>query len=72
MKTSASHVALGGVDVQRTVGEPRRDNLSLKRMNLVRPRSRATFFDIGPDLGSRRIFARPVVIGVERKFVLTR
>ena len=29
-------------------------------------------FDIGPDLGRRRVLARPVVVGLERELVLTR
>src|SRR5205814_4263296 len=29
-------------------------------------------FDISPDLGGRRVFARPVVVRLERKLVLAR
>ena len=72
-KTSAmSRVALGRLDVPATVGEPRCDDLLVEADEFGEAAVARDLFDIGPDLGGRRIFARPVVVRLERKFVLTR
>src|SRR5216683_2414525 len=65
-------VALGGLDVPATAGEPRRDDLLVEANEFGEAAIACDLLDIGPDLGCRRIFARPAVIGLERKLVLTR
>jgi hypothetical protein len=65
-------VALGRLDVPAAVGEPRCDNLFVEADEFGEAAVARDLFDIGPDLGGRRIFARPIVVRLEWKFVLTR
>jgi hypothetical protein len=63
-------LASGGIDVPAAVGEPRRDDLLVEADEFGQAAVTRDLFDVGPDLGGRRIFARPVVVGLERKLVL--
>ena len=55
-----------------TVGEPRCDDLLVEADEFGEATVARDLLDIGPDLGGRRIFARPVIVGLERKFILAR
>jgi hypothetical protein len=65
-------LALGGIDVPAAIGEPRGDDLLVEADEFGKPAIVRDLFDIGPDLGGGRVFARPAVIGLERKLILTR
>jgi len=65
-------VAFGRPDVPATVCEPRCDDLFVEADEFGEAAVARDLLDIGPDLGGRRIFARPVVVGLKRKFVLAR
>jgi hypothetical protein len=65
-------IALGGLDVPATVGEPRCDDLLVEADEFGEAAGARHLLDISPDLGGRRIFARPVIVGLERKLVLAR
>jgi len=65
-------VAIGRLEVPTTLGKPRRDDLLVEVNVFGEAAVACDLLDIGPDLGGRRVLARPVVIGLERKLVLTR
>jgi hypothetical protein len=65
-------VAFGRLEVPTTVGEPRRDDLLLEVDEFGEAAVTRDLLNVGPDLGGRRILARPIVVGLERKLVLTR
>src|SRR6266851_3797840 len=65
-------VALGGLEVPATVGEPRRDDFLVEADEFAEAAVARDLFDVGPDLGRRRIFARPAVVRLEWKLVLAR
>src|SRR5689334_15545231 len=65
-------VAFSRLDVPATVGEPRRHDLLVEADEFCEVAVARHLFDIGPDFGGRRIFARPVVVWLERKLVLAR
>src|SRR6201993_1802892 len=56
-----------GIDVPAAVGEPYRDDLFVEADEFGQAAVTRDLFDVGPDLGGRRIFARPVVVGLEWK-----
>ena len=64
-------VALGRLEAPTTVGKPRSDDLLVEADELGQSPVVRNLLDVGPDLGGGRIFARPVVVGLERKLVLT-
>jgi len=64
--------ALCGLDMPAAAGKTRGDDLLVKANELGEATVARDLLDIGPDLGRRRIFARPVVIGLKREFVLAR
>ena len=64
-------VALGSFEVPAAVGKPRRDDLLFEADEFGEPAVARNLLDVRPDLVGRRIFARPVVVGLERKLVLT-
>jgi hypothetical protein len=63
---------LSGLDLPSTVGEPSRNNLLVEADEFGQAAVPRDFLDVGPDLGCRRIFAGPVIVGLEGKFVLPR
>jgi len=65
-------VALGGFEVPASVGKPRCRDLLVEADEFLEAAIVRDLFDVGPDLLGRRIFARPVVVGLERKLVLPR
>ena len=64
-------VALGSFEVPAAVGKPHRDDLLFEADEFGEPAVTRNLLDVRPDLVGRRIFARPVVVGLERKLVLT-
>src|ERR671936_1160155 len=65
-------VAVRGLDMPAPIGEPSCDDFLVEADEFGEPAVVRDFLDIGPDLGGRRVFARPAVIGLERKLVLPR
>jgi hypothetical protein len=65
-------VAFGRLDVPATVGEPRRHDLLVEADEFCEAAVARHLLDVGPDFGGRRIFARPVIVWLERKLVLSR
>jgi hypothetical protein len=65
-------VALGRLEVPTTGSKPRRDDLLIEADEFCELTIARNLLEVGPDLGGRRIFARPIVVGLERKLVLTR
>ena len=63
--------ALSGLHVPATISEPRRDDLLVETDESGEATIARDHLAIGPDLGRRRIFARPVVVGLEGKLALT-
>ena len=73
MNTSAASVLPRAVSIcQPPSAEPRRDDLLVEADEFGEAAVAGDLFDVGQDLGRRRIFARPVVVGLERKLVLAR
>jgi hypothetical protein len=64
--------APGRLDMPATVGEARGDDLLLEANEFEKAAAARDLPDIGPDLGGRRLFARPAVIGLERELVVPR
>ena len=64
--------ASGGLDPPPSVGNRAETTSSLKRMNLVQAAVVCDLLDIGVDFLRRRVFARPVVVRLERELVLPR
>ena len=64
--------SLGGLDVPAAVGKPSLDDLLVEADEFGEAAIARDLLDIGPDLGGRRVFARPIVVRLERKLVLAR
>ena len=64
--------ALACLDMPPAVGEPSRDDLLVETNEFGEAAIARNLFDIRPDFGGWRVFARPIVVGLERKLVLPR
>ena len=53
-------------------GETRGDDLLVEANKFGETAVAGDLLHIGPDFGRRSIFARPIVIGLKREFILTR
>src|SRR5262249_40041373 len=65
-------VALCGLDVPATGSGPRCDDLLVEAGEFCDAAVARVLLDVAPDLGARGIFAEPVIVGLERKFILAR
>src|SRR5207248_320589 len=65
-------VAFGGLEVPAALGELRPDDFLVEADEPGEAPVARDLLDIGPDLGRRRVFARPVIVRLERKLVLAR
>src|SRR5947209_6840728 len=62
----------GGLDLPTTFAEPGGCDLLVEADEIRESTVAGDVFDVGPDLGGRSVFARPVIVGLEGELVLAR
>jgi hypothetical protein len=65
-------IAPASFDAPATIGKAGSDNLLVEADEFGQATVASDRLDIRPDLSGRRVFARPIVVRVERKLVLAR